>query len=91
MRLYPAEDSKEVPDPYVACAPDIFPLAWQHTVQKQGFSKSSYGNVEAEEGVTCPQFAKELVVKAPRDTRTSKMLISATSHGLCFPTGLHDI
>lgn len=62
-----------------------------HTVQKQGFSKSSYGNVEAEEGVTCPQFAKELVVKAPRDTCTSKMLISATSHGLCFPTSLHDI
>lgn len=62
-----------------------------HTVRKQGFSKSSYGNVEAEEGATCPQFAKELVVKAPRDTHTSKMLFSATSHGLCFPTSLHDI
>lgn len=86
MRLYAAEFSQEVPSPSVVRVPYIFAIGLGLLyIWKQGFTWFSHGNVEAEEGATCPQFAKEPMVKHPGDTGISRMLISTTSHSLCFP------
>lgn len=88
MRLYMAVCLKEVSDPDVRSTWDIFQLG-NAFISGRNSSLDFHMETLKQEGATCPQFAKELMVKPLWDRGIiGRMLISVAS---CSHTSLHDV